>query len=111
VDDGIGNSINQMKDWHESMLKHIDTYKKIMSKLLKTYTWISTTPNEIPYPYIDIKYKNGCARNCNVIIASDKCCCSFTKWYDTMKFLAPPMEFDWGTLNLLVGRSKLYYDN
>jgi hypothetical protein len=54
VDDAMGNSINQMKDWHESMLKHINIYRKIISKLLKTYTWISTTPNEITHPYIDI---------------------------------------------------------
>jgi hypothetical protein len=33
------------------------------------------------------------------------------EWYDTMKFLAPLMEFDWATLNLLLGRNNLFYDN
>jgi hypothetical protein len=28
VDDGIENSINQMKDWHETILEHLNTYKK-----------------------------------------------------------------------------------
>jgi hypothetical protein len=28
VDDGMGNSINLMKNLHESMLKHVDTHKK-----------------------------------------------------------------------------------
>jgi hypothetical protein len=28
VNDGMGNSINRMKDWHESMLKHIDIPRK-----------------------------------------------------------------------------------
>ncbi len=49
--------------------------------------------------------------NCNVTIVSDKCKCSFIKWYDTITFLALPMRFDWVALNLLVGRSNLCYDN
>ncbi len=28
VDDGFENSINQMKDWHETMMEHLDTHKK-----------------------------------------------------------------------------------
>jgi hypothetical protein len=28
VDDGFGNSINWMKDWHELMMEHLDTHKK-----------------------------------------------------------------------------------
>jgi hypothetical protein len=28
VDDGFGNSINWMKDWHEKMMEHLDTHKK-----------------------------------------------------------------------------------
>jgi hypothetical protein len=28
VDDGFGNSINRMKDWLETMMEHLDTYKK-----------------------------------------------------------------------------------
>jgi hypothetical protein len=28
MDDGFGNSINQMKDWHEIMMEHLDTRKK-----------------------------------------------------------------------------------
>ncbi len=28
VNDGISNSINRMKDWHESMLKNIDIPRK-----------------------------------------------------------------------------------
>ncbi len=28
VDDGFGNSINQMKDWHKTMMEHLNTHKK-----------------------------------------------------------------------------------
>ncbi len=28
VDDGFGNFINWMKDWHETMMEHLDTRKK-----------------------------------------------------------------------------------
>jgi hypothetical protein len=28
VNDGLGNSMHQMKDWHETMLKHGNIYKK-----------------------------------------------------------------------------------
>jgi hypothetical protein len=28
VDDGLRYSINQMKDWHEIMMEHLDTSKK-----------------------------------------------------------------------------------
>ncbi len=28
VDDGFKNSINRMKNWHETMMEHLDTYKK-----------------------------------------------------------------------------------
>jgi hypothetical protein len=28
VDDDFGNSINSMKDWHETMMEHLDTHKK-----------------------------------------------------------------------------------
>ncbi len=28
VDDGFGNSINWMKDWHETMMEHLNTHKK-----------------------------------------------------------------------------------
>jgi hypothetical protein len=27
VDDGFKNSVNSMKDWHEIMIEHLDTYK------------------------------------------------------------------------------------
>ncbi len=27
-DDGFGNSINLIKDWHETMMEHLDTCKK-----------------------------------------------------------------------------------
>jgi hypothetical protein len=49
--------------------------------------------------------------NCNVTIVNDKHSCSFIEWFDTIKFLAPPMRFDWVALNLLVGRCNLFYDN
>jgi hypothetical protein len=32
VDDGFGNSINWMKDWHETMMEHLDTRKKRIKK-------------------------------------------------------------------------------
>jgi hypothetical protein len=47
-------------------------------------------------------------KNYNVAIVSDKCECSFTKWYDIMKFLSQPMRFDWVALNLLGGRNNLF---
>jgi hypothetical protein len=28
VDGGFKNSINQMKDWHETTMEHLDTHKK-----------------------------------------------------------------------------------
>jgi hypothetical protein len=28
VDDGFENSINQMKDWHKTMMEHLDTHKR-----------------------------------------------------------------------------------
>jgi hypothetical protein len=28
VDDGFGNSINQIKDWHEKMMEQLDICKK-----------------------------------------------------------------------------------
>jgi hypothetical protein len=28
VDDGFENSINWMKDWHKTMMEHLDTHKK-----------------------------------------------------------------------------------
>jgi hypothetical protein len=28
VDDGFENSINRMKDWHKTMMEHLDTHKK-----------------------------------------------------------------------------------
>jgi hypothetical protein len=28
VNDGLGNSMHRMKDWHETMLKHGNIYKK-----------------------------------------------------------------------------------
>jgi hypothetical protein len=28
VDDGFGNSINWMKDWHEPIMEHLNTHKK-----------------------------------------------------------------------------------
>jgi hypothetical protein len=28
VDDGFRNSINWMKDWHETIMEHLDTHKK-----------------------------------------------------------------------------------
>jgi hypothetical protein len=28
VDDGFNNSINWMKDWHKTMMEHLNTHKK-----------------------------------------------------------------------------------
>jgi hypothetical protein len=28
MDDGFENFMNQMKDWHKTMMEHLDTHKK-----------------------------------------------------------------------------------
>jgi hypothetical protein len=44
VNDGLGNSMHQMKDYHEMMLKHGNIYKKRVHEYKKTQTCLYLSP-------------------------------------------------------------------
>ncbi len=43
VNDGLGNFVHQMKDWHETMLEHGNICKKKACEFLK-HTFVYTYP-------------------------------------------------------------------
>jgi hypothetical protein len=47
MDDGFRNYINQMKDWHGTMMEHLNTFKKWTSEQRKAFHL---------YPYSDLIY-------------------------------------------------------
>jgi hypothetical protein len=47
MDDGFENSINLMKNWHETMMEHLDTHKKKTREKRKVLHL---------YPYSDLIY-------------------------------------------------------
>jgi hypothetical protein len=44
INDGLGNSMHQMKDWHEMMLEHANIHKERVHELKKTTKIVCTYP-------------------------------------------------------------------
>jgi hypothetical protein len=66
VNDGLGNSMHQMKDWHETMLEHGNIRKKRVHEA-KKHKLVCTIPH-FNFPLLKCASYYNCVKECIIYV-------------------------------------------